>query len=83
MSEGLSQHVLRNYAQFVAGIAEVSALEADLVKAHVCATVRARLLYDEESCKIIQQSAYRCAWLAHSACCHHAYAALALRIARS
>jgi hypothetical protein len=82
MSEGLSQHVLRNYAQFVAGIAEVSALEADLVKAHVCATVRASL-YNEESCKIIQESAYRCAWLAHSPCSNHAYAALALRIARS
>ncbi|KAK9832750.1 hypothetical protein WJX81_008241 [Elliptochloris bilobata] len=37
VSEGLSQHVLRNYVLFVAGIAEVSALEADLIKAHVCA----------------------------------------------
>ena len=44
VSEGLSQHVLRTYAQFVAGIAEVSALEADLLKAHVCATVRCRQL---------------------------------------
>ena len=39
MSERLSQHVLRNYTQFVAGVAEVSALEAHLINAHVYAKV--------------------------------------------
>lgn len=39
VSERLSQHVLRNYTQFVAGVAEVSALEAHLINAHVYAKV--------------------------------------------
>ena len=43
--------MLRNYAQFVAGIAEVAALEADLITAHVCSKVRcARRINTLEHC---------------------------------
>ena len=39
--------MMRNYAQFVAGIAEVSALEADLITAHVCSKVPCKRLSNE------------------------------------
>lgn len=58
VSEGLSQHVLRNYAQFVAGIAEVSALEADLITAHVCSKVLYQQLCDDVVCYFLQCGCY-------------------------